>query len=92
MGRYIVEVSQDARKHLQEIHRSGNKSLIRKVEQLFLELSEHPYTGTGKPEQMKYISVMWSRRLDKKNRIRYAVSEEFSTVYVLSALGHYGDK
>ena len=70
----------------------GNKALIRKVEQLFRELSDHPYEGTGKPEQLKYQPLLWSRRLDKKNRIRYTVHEDIVTVFVLSALGHYGDK
>jgi mRNA-degrading endonuclease RelE of RelBE toxin-antitoxin system len=35
MGRYTIEISQDARKHLQKIHKSGNNQLIKKVEQLF---------------------------------------------------------
>lgn len=47
MGQYIVEVSNEAREHLRAIHKSGNKPLIRKVEQLFKELSEHLYSGTG---------------------------------------------
>lgn len=92
MGKYTIELAKEARKHLQDIHKSGNKALIRKVEQLFIELSDHPYTGTGQPEQMKYLSGMWSRRLDKKNRIRYSVNEEIVTVYIVSALGHYDDK
>ncbi|MDR1022982.1 MAG: Txe/YoeB family addiction module toxin [Prevotellaceae bacterium] len=92
MGRYTIEISQEAQKHLQEIHKFGNQSMVRKIEQFFFELSEHPYTGTGKPEQMKYIPGVWSRRLNKKDRIRYTVSEELVTVYLLSALGHYNDK
>lgn len=92
MGQYIVEVSNEAREHLRAIHKSGNKPLIRKVEQLFKELSEHPYSGTGQPEQLKFLSGMWSRRLDKKNRMCYTVSEDIVEVYVVSALGHYGEK
>jgi toxin YoeB len=92
MGKYSVKVTEEARKHLRQIYRSGNKALIRKIEQLFVELSEHPYTGTGQPEQMRYIQGMWSRRLDKKNRLRYTVAEEIVTVYVVSALGHYDDR
>ena len=51
MGKYSIELAGTSRKDLQKIHHSGNKSLIKKVESMFLELSEHPYTGTGKPEQ-----------------------------------------
>jgi toxin YoeB len=91
MGKYSVKVTEEARRHLRQIYRSGNKSLICKIEQLFVELSEHPYTGTGQPEQMKYIQGMWSRRLYKKNRLRYTVEEEIVTVYTISALGHYDD-
>lgn len=92
MGRYSVELAGTSKKDLQQIYKSGNKALIRKVEQLFRELSDHPYEGTGKPEQLKYQSLLWSRRLDKKNRIRYTVHEDIVTVFVLSALGHYDDK
>lgn len=92
MGRYFVELAGTSKKDLQQIHKSGNKALIREVEQLFLELSEHPYEGTGKPEQLKYQPHLWSRRLDKKNRLRYMVHEDVVTVFVLSALGHYDDK
>ncbi|MDR1381046.1 MAG: Txe/YoeB family addiction module toxin [Tannerella sp.] len=74
------------------MHKSGNKALIRKVEQLFTKLSEHPYTGTGQPEQMRYIQGMWSRRLDRKNRLRYTVNDLTVTVYTVSASGHYEDK
>jgi toxin YoeB len=66
MGKYSVKITEEAREHLRKIYKSGNKAVIRKVEQLFVELSEHPYTGTGQPEQMRYIQGMWSRRLDKK--------------------------
>ena len=54
MGRYSVELAGTSKKDLQQIYKSGNKALIRKVEQLFRELSDHPYEGTGKPEQLKY--------------------------------------
>ena len=29
--------------------------LFRKLERLLDELKEHPYTGTGHPEQLKYL-------------------------------------
>ena len=49
-------------------------------------------TGTGKPEQLKHLNNLWSRRLDKKNRMVYTISEEIITVFVISVKGHYGDK
>jgi toxin YoeB len=57
-----------------------------------IELGEHPYTGTGKPEKLKYdLAGRYSRRIDKKNRIIYAINEWIITVYVLSVKGHYGE-
>lgn len=52
-----------------------------------MELSEHPYTGMGKPESLKYLPNMWSRRLDK-----YTINEDVVSVYVVSVLGHHTDK
>lgn len=92
MGKYSVELVGTSKRDLQEIHKSGNKAIIRKVETLFLELSEHPQTGTGKPERLKNLTNMWSRRLDKKNRLIYTISEDIVVVYVVSLKGHYDDK
>ncbi|KXB79076.1 addiction module toxin, Txe/YoeB family [Prevotella sp. DNF00663] len=92
MGQYSVELVGSSREDLRKIYKSGNKAIIKKIEDLFMELSEHPYTGTGKPEPLKYLPNMWSRRLDKKNRLLYTINEDVVSVYVVSVLGHYTDK
>ena len=93
MGKYTLEISSKARKELQEHYRSGNKSVIRKIEQIFLELSNNPYEGTGNPEALKYqLAGYWSRRINKKDRIIYRAYEERVIVLIVSAIGHYGDK
>ena len=93
MGKYTLEVSSKARKELQLHYKSGNKSDIRKIEQIFLELSNTPYEGTGNPEPLKYqMSGYWSRRINRKDRIIYKVYEDKVIVLVVSAFGHYGDK
>ena len=93
MGKYTLEISSKARKELQVHYRSGNKSVIRKIEQIFLELSRTPYEGTGNPEALKYELVgYWSRRINKKDRIIYRVYEDRVIVLIVSAIGHYGDK
>jgi hypothetical protein len=56
------------------------------------ELREHPFTGTGRPELLRYMKGVWSRRLDKKNRIRYTVDGQKILVFIISVLGHYEDK
>lgn len=92
MGKYTVKLVGTSREDLKEIYMSGNKVLVRKIEILFVELSEHPQTGTGKPEVLKHQPGVWSRRLDKKNRMLYSIFENTVTVYVLSVKSHYGDK
>ena len=54
MGKYRVIVSATAQKDLLAIQRSGDKASIRKVEQIIAELYDHPETGTGKPERLKF--------------------------------------
>ena len=93
MGKYIVEISSTARKKLQLHYKSGNKSVIRKIEQIFLELSETPYEGTGNPEPLKYhLSGYWSRRINRKDRIICKVVENKVVVLVVTAKGQYGEK
>jgi len=93
MGKYFVDVSKEAKKHLAFHHKSGNKASVRKIEQIFRELSETPYVGTGEPELLKYnYAGHWSRRINQKDRIIYKVNEDVVTVTVISAKGHYSDK
>ena len=92
MGKYIVEISSKARKELQTHYKSGNKSVIRRIEQILVELSNTPYEGTGDPEPLKYkLAGYWSRRINKKDRFIYKVYEDRIVVLVVSAIGHYSD-
>jgi toxin YoeB len=62
----------------------------KKIQKILSELEEHPYTGEGQPEALKYdLTGFWSRRINKKDRIVYKVEEEIVTVLVVSAMGHY---
>ena len=93
MGKYSLEIASRARKELQLHYKSGNKADIRKIEQIFLELAETPYEGTGNPEPLKYhLSGYWSRRINRKDRIIYRVFDDRVVVLVISAIGHYRDK
>jgi len=92
MGKYTIEISSRARKELQAHYKSSNKSAIRKIEQIFIELAVTPYQGTGNPEPLKYhLSGYWSRRINKKDRIIYRVLEDRVVVLVVSAIGHYAE-
>lgn len=93
MGKYKIALSDQAKKHLVEWKRSGQVSVIKRIERIFKELSETPFSGIGSPEQLKFnFNNCWSRRIDKKNRIIYQVNENMVTVFVVSAKGHYNDK
>lgn len=50
MGKYFVDITDQAKKQLAEIFRSGDKASIKKLQQIFIELSIHPKSGVGKPE------------------------------------------
>jgi toxin YoeB len=83
----------EAEKDLQDHIKSGDKQRLKKIYALFEELQEHPYTGTGKPERVKYIgSGIWSRRITDKHMLVYSVDEGRIVVLVVSVAGHYGDK
>lgn len=91
--KYIIEFEAKAIEDLAKLKKSGNKTLITKIERLLLEIAEHPTVGTGQVEALKGIlSGYWSRRIDKFNRIIYTIEEEIVTVTIISAKGHYGDK
>ncbi|MBP9648713.1 MAG: Txe/YoeB family addiction module toxin [Paludibacteraceae bacterium] len=50
--------------------------------------TQHPFTGTGKPEPLKHsLAGCWSRRINREHRLVYEVSEDL--VFILSAKGHY---
>jgi len=90
MGQFRVIVSDIAKSDIAKHKKSGNKASISKIEKILQELAEHPYTGTGKPEQLKYnYSGFWSRRINQTDRLVYSVSENTVTVEVVSAMGHY---
>lgn len=93
MGKYLVEITPDARKDLQAHFKSGNKPTIKKIEKILLELAVSPYEGEGRPEQLKHdFSGYWSRRIKQKDRLVYRVEEQVVTVFIVSAMGHYTDK
>ena len=88
---FKVELSENATKELLKLMRSHPQA-FKKFEQMMPELEQHPYTGTGHPHQLRYTDGVWSRKLDKKNRLQYRVYEDKVLVFVVSALGHYDDK
>ena len=73
--------------------KSGNKAIMERISALLKDIMEHPYTGIGKPEPLKYdLAGKWSRRINAEHRLIYSVNENIITVYVLSMRYHYSKK
>jgi toxin YoeB len=90
---YEVEVSPEAFNDIEKHLRTGNKPLVAKIDTLLTELAMHPRIGTGQPERMRYKrGEVWSRRIDRKHRLRYEIFEDKLVVVAISAYGHYDDK
>lgn len=72
---------------------SGNKAIMERISALLKDIMEHPYTGIGKPEPLKYdLAGKWSRRINAEHRLIYSVNENIITVYVFSMRYHYSKK
>jgi len=88
---YTLEFTEIALADIKKHKKSGDKVVLKKIEKLLKELTEHPTTGTGQPEQLKHqLSGLYSRRINQKHRLVYAIHDENVTVLVLSAWAHYG--
>jgi len=93
MGKFRLKIEKAAQIDIKKHYLSGNKPTIKKIEIILKELTEHPTTGTGQPEQLKYeLSGKWSRRINQKDRLIYTINNKVVLVEVLSAMGHYLDK
>ena len=87
---YQIKFTETALKDIERLKKSGDKAVLKKLTGLFLELQEHPRTGTGQIEQLKHYEVeTLSRRLNREHRLVYRVEDETITVLVLSSYGHY---
>lgn len=90
MGKFTVKVEKLAEEQLKKHLKSGDTASLKKIELIFKELSNSPYTGVGNPEPFKHeLSGFWSRRINKKDRLVYKVQEDIVCVFVISAMGHY---
>ena len=90
--RYTLIFSPRAIADLEIIKRSGNQARIKKVHAVLIELQEHPLTGIGNPERLRYRQDTYSRRISSKDRIVYSIHDDIVKVDILQMLGHYNDK
>ncbi|MBL0051060.1 MAG: Txe/YoeB family addiction module toxin [Bacteroidetes bacterium] len=53
---------------------SGNQKIMTKISALVNDISQNPFEGLGKPENLKYSLVgLWSRRINQEHRIVYEI-------------------
>ena len=83
--------SDEAKVDLLWLKRNDSR-LIKRIIQLIDDIQANPFTGLGKPERLKHeLSGLWSRRIDKKNRLFYRLVDD-ETIEIVRCKGHYGDK
>ena len=83
---YVVLLSEAAKAELAIIKKSGDKSTLKKIANLLVELQEHPRTGTGQVERLKHyvFEETWSRRINKQYRMIYEIHDTEVYVAVIS--------
>ena len=85
---YHLNFSQQAQNDIGFYKKTGNKVVLKKLLTLLTEITEHPYTGTGKPESLKYnLAGMWSRRINQEHRLVNEVLDD--QILIHSVKGHY---
>jgi toxin YoeB len=83
-----LRLTDSAKEDIRFFVRSGQKSVLKKIEILLTEIKSDPFTGTGKPELLKHnLSGQWSRRITREHRLIYEMKEDHILVH--SARGHY---
>ena len=67
-----------------------DKKTLRKINALLKDISRHPFEGEGKPEKLRGMDDIWSRRINDKDRLVYTVLK--NDILVIQCRGHYSDK
>lgn len=83
-----IDLHGKAEKDFEFWKKSGDKIIQKKIQQLFIDMKQHPFEGIGKPEALRYdLSGKWSRRINAEHRVIYDVTDGIINVYSLR--GHY---
>ena len=89
---YAIEFTENALQDTILLQRNAPPAL-KKVFKLIEELRQHPRSGTGQVEQLKYFkNETWSRRITREHRLVYEIHDEKILVLVISSYGHYDNK
>lgn len=65
-----------------------DRATLKRVNRLIGDVLRDPFTGIGKPEQLRHVlSGAWSRRITEEHRLVYLVDGD--DVVILQARYHY---
>ena len=72
----------------QEYFKEHVPKTAEKIRQLVNDILQTPFSGLGKPEQLRHdFAGCWSRRINREHRLVYTVKDD--TLYVISCRYHY---
>ena len=58
-----------------------DRKTLKKINALIIDIMRNgPEFGLGKPENLRELQGYWSRRIDGKNRIVYAMEDDVLTI------------
>jgi toxin YoeB len=65
-----------------------NKQILKKINQLLKDCQRDPFSGIGKPEQLRHeLTGSWSRRITEEHRLVYMIVDD--ELRVLACRYHY---
>ena len=65
-----------------EFFKKVDEKKAKKIVELVVDISIHPFSGMSKPEPLKHdLAGKWSRRIDKANRLVYDVSGKKISIF-----------
>ena len=66
----------------------NDKKILRKINELIIDIERNGNDGLGKPEPLKHeLSGYWSRRITSTHRLIYRIDGD--NIYIASCKGHY---
>lgn len=65
-----------------------DRPILKRINSLIKAIQREPFSGIGKPEPLKHqLSGFWSRRIDERNRLVYAVEND--VLLIAQCRDHY---
>ncbi len=73
-------------------YQKEDKKILDKINKILKDISRNEKHGIGHAEALKHdLSGLYSRRIDKKNRLVYRILED-NVIEIVSCKFHYQDK